>query len=74
MKFTVDRDVLANSYHGSYILYKLKSTSPIRMGVLLAEKETLTLQAVGDDSSSKCVIEAEVETEGAILVSGKIIS
>lgn len=44
------------------------------MGVCLKVVETLTLQAVGDDSSSKCVIEAEVETEGAISSFRKIIS
>ncbi|QPK94148.1 DNA polymerase III subunit beta [Actinomyces sp. zg-332] len=75
MKFTVDRDILANSVSWTSHTLQSKSTSPVRMGVLLnAKNETLTLQAVGDDSSSKSVIEAKVDEEGTILVSGKLLA
>lgn len=75
MKFTVDRDILANSVSWTSHTLQFKSTSPVRMGVLISAKdEVLTLQAVGDDSSSKCEIQAQVEQAGEILVSGKLLA
>ncbi len=75
MKVTLDKSVLTNAVVWVSHMLQTKSTSPIRMGVLIiAQDETVTLQSVGDDASATCQIEAKVLEQGKILVSGKLLA
>lgn len=75
MKFSVNRDVFSEAVSFAVRLLPQRPTQPLLSGVLLeASSDGITLSSFDYEVSSKTKITAEVEQEGKVLVSGRLLS
>lgn len=75
MKIRVDRDVLNEAVSWTARSLSPRPPVPILSGILLkAEAGTLSLATFDYEISARLEVPAEVETEGTILVSGKLLA
>lgn len=75
MKFQVNRDVFADAVSFAVKLLPQRTTLPILSGVLLrAEGDTLTLSSFDYEVSAQTAITADIEEDGTVLVSGRLLS
>ncbi|MDI2130490.1 DNA polymerase III subunit beta [Yinghuangia seranimata] len=75
MKFRVERDVLADAVAWTARSLPARPAVPVLAGLLLeADGGTLTLSSFDYEVSARVGIEAEVEDEGRILVSGRLLA
>ncbi|GAA1694150.1 DNA polymerase III subunit beta [Microcella alkalica] len=75
MKFQVNRDVFADAVSFAVKLLPQRTTLPILSGVLLrAEGNTLTLSSFDYEVSAQTAISADIEEDGTVLVSGRLLS
>ncbi|MGA1836729.1 DNA polymerase III subunit beta [Herbiconiux sp. 11R-BC] len=75
MKFQVNRDVFSEAVSFAVKLLPQRTTLPILSGVLIeATADGLTLSSFDYEVSAQTQISADVEEEGVILVSGRLLS
>lgn len=75
MKFTVERDVLAEAVGWTARSLPLRPTSPVLNGLLIkAESGEVSISSFDHEISAKQTIEASVEQEGTCLVPGKMLA
>jgi DNA polymerase-3 subunit beta len=75
MKFQVNRDVFSEAVSFAVKLLPQRTTLPILSGVLIETTETgLTLSSFDYEVSAQTEIAAEVEEQGKILVSGRLLA
>ncbi|MHB1171264.1 MAG: DNA polymerase III subunit beta [Lacisediminihabitans sp.] len=75
MKFQVNRDVLSEAVSFAVKLLPQRTTLPILSGVLIETTESgLKLSSFDYEVSAQTEISAEVEEEGKILVSGRLLA
>ncbi|SJM63312.1 DNA polymerase III subunit beta [Gulosibacter sp. 10] len=75
MKFEVNRDVFSDAVSFVVKLLPQRPTLPILSGVVLdASDEGLSLSSFDYEVSSRTSVEAQVETPGAVLVQGRLLS
>jgi len=75
VKFQVNRDVFADAVSFAVKLLPQRTTLPILSGVLLrAEGDTLTLSSFDYEVSAQTAITADIEEDGTVLVSGRLLS
>ncbi len=75
MKFQVNRDVFSEAVSFAVKLLPQRTTLPILSGILIETTETgLTLSSFDYEVSAQTEIAAEVEEEGKILVSGRLLA
>lgn len=75
MKFLSNKDVLAQAVIFVTKLLTQKSTNPTLAGVRIdATDKGVMLSTLDNDVSTRITIEAEVETPGSVLVSGKLLT
>ncbi|MCU1585919.1 MAG: polymerase subunit beta [Microbacteriaceae bacterium] len=75
MKFQVNRDVFSEAVSFAVKLLPQRTTLPILSGVLIETTDTgLTLSSFDYEVSAQTEISAEVEEEGKILVSGRLLA
>jgi DNA polymerase-3 subunit beta len=75
MKFHVNRDVFSEAVSFAVKLLPQRTTLPILSGVLIETTDTgLTLSSFDYEVSAQTEISAEVEEEGKILVSGRLLA
>lgn len=75
MKFQVNRDVFSDAVSFAVKLLPQRTTLPILSGVLIeAHEGGLTLSSFDYEVSSQTSIAAEVDEEGTILVSGRLLA
>ncbi len=75
MKFQVNRDVFSEAVSFAVKLLPQRTTLPILSGVLLeASKEGLTLSSFDYEVSTRATISADIEEEGTVLVSGRLLA
>ncbi|HMM83105.1 MAG TPA: DNA polymerase III subunit beta [Terrimesophilobacter sp.] len=75
MKFQVNRDVFSEAVSFAVKLLPQRTTLPILSGVLLeASKEDLTLSSFDYEVSTRATISADIEEEGTVLVSGRLLA
>ena len=75
MKLTVQRDVFAEAVSFAVKLLPQRTTLPILSGVLLdAADGTLTLSSFDYEVSAKTSVNADVDSSGTVLVSGRLLS
>ena len=75
MKFQVNRDVFSEAVSFAVKLLPQRTTLPILSGVLIeAKSDGLTLSSFDYEVSAQTSITAEVEEDGKILVSGRLLA
>ena len=75
MKFQVNRDVFSEAVSFAVKLLPQRTTLPILSGVLIeARASGLTLSSFDYEVSAQTEIAAEVEEEGTVLVSGRLLA
>ena len=75
MKFTVERDVLAEAVGWTARSLPLRPTSPVLNGLLIkAESGEVSISSFAHEISAKKTIEESVEQEGQCLVPGKMLA
>ncbi|MBG6084702.1 DNA polymerase III subunit beta [Zhihengliuella flava] len=75
MKFSVERDVLAEAVSWTARSLSQRPPSPVLAGILItAESGTVTLAGFDYEISARLEIPADVAEEGTILVSGKLLA
>ncbi|UGY92562.1 DNA polymerase III subunit beta [Streptomyces gobiensis] len=75
MKIRVERDVLAEAVAWAAKSLPARPPVPVLAGLLLkAEEGTLSLSGFDYEVSARVSVEAEVEEEGTVLVSGKLLA
>ncbi|WP_166983101.1 DNA polymerase III subunit beta [Paramicrobacterium fandaimingii] len=75
MRFSVNRDVLSEAVSFAVKLLPQRTTLPILSGVLIETTESgLRLSSFDYEVSSQTEIDASVEEEGTILVSGRLLA
>lgn len=75
MKFQVNRDVFSEAVSFAVKLLPQRTTLPILSGVLLeASKDGLTLSSFDYEVSTRATITADIEEEGTVLVSGRLLA
>lgn len=75
MKFVVNRDVCSDAVSFVVKLIPQRPTMPILGGVLLEAKDgSLSLSSFDHEVSSRTTVKAEVETEGSVLVQGRLLA
>lgn len=75
MKFTVERDVLAEAVGWTARSLPLRPTSPVLNGLLItASAGEVSIACFDHETSARQVIAADVEAEGVCLVPGKILA
>ncbi|MFC0680350.1 DNA polymerase III subunit beta [Lysobacter korlensis] len=75
MKFQVNRDVFSEAVSFAVKLLPQRTTLPILSGVLIETSETgLRLSSFDYEVSAQTEISAEIEEEGRILVSGRLLA
>ena len=74
MKFTVERDVLAEAVGWTARSLPLRPTSPVLNGLLItASAGEVSIASFDHETSARQVIAADVQAEGVCLVPGKIL-
>ena len=75
MKFRVERDVLAEAVAWAARSLPARPPAPVLAGLLLkAESGQLSLSAFDYEVSARVSVEADVEEEGTVLVSGRLLA
>ncbi|MDR9363450.1 MAG: DNA polymerase III subunit beta, partial [Microbacteriaceae bacterium] len=75
MKFEADKDVLAEAVNFVVRLLPQRASLPILSGVLIeAKNDQITLSVFDYEVSAKSSINANVTSEGTVLVLGKLLS
>lgn len=75
MKFQVNRDVFSEAVSFAVKLLPQRTTLPILSGVLIqATSDGLVLSSFDYEVSSQTEIQADVEEEGTVLVSGRLLA
>lgn len=75
MKFTAARDVLAEAVSWTARSLSPRPPAPVLSGLLItAEGQTVSIASFDHEISARLEIEAEVETPGTILVSGRLLN
>lgn len=75
MKFSVERDVLTEAVTWTARSLAQRPASPVLSGILITSGEsTVTFEAFDYETSAHLEIEAEVEEQDRILVSGKLLA
>lgn len=75
MKVRIERDVLAEAVAWAARSLPARPSQPVLAGlVLTAQKGSLILSAYDHEVSARAAIEAVVETEGTVVVSGRLLS
>lgn len=75
MKFSVERDVLTEAVTWTARSLAQRPASPVLAGILITAAEGLvTLEAFDYETSAHLEIAADVEDQGTILVSGKLLA
>ena len=75
MKFTVDRDVLSEAVSWTARSLSPRPPAPVLSGLLIkAEQHTITISSFDHEISAQLHIEADVEDEGTVLVSGRLLN
>lgn len=75
MKFQVNRDVFSEAVSFAVKLLPQRTTLPILSGVLLdASADGLTLSSFDYEVSTRATIVADVEEDGRVLVSGRLLA
>ena len=75
MKVRIERDVLAEAVAWAARSLPTRPSQPVLAGlVLTAQKGSLILSAYDHEVSARAAIEAVVETEGTVVVSGRLLS
>lgn len=75
MKFVIHRDVFAEAVSFAVKLLPQRSTLPILTGVLIdASEGKVTLSTFDYEVSATTSVDADVEIEGTVLVSGRLLS
>ena len=75
MKFRVERDVLADAVAWAARSLPARPPAPVLAGLLLkAEQGQLSLSAFDYEVSARVSVEAEIEDEGTVLVSGRLLA
>lgn len=75
MKFSVERDVLTEAVTWTARSLAQRPASPVLAGILItATQGVVTLEAFDYETSAHLEIAAEVQDEGTILVSGKLLA
>lgn len=75
MKFSVERDVLAEAVSWTARSLSQRPPSPVLAGILItAESGTVTLAGFDYEISARIEIPADIAEEGTILVSGKLLA
>ncbi|QPZ38541.1 DNA polymerase III subunit beta [Paramicrobacterium chengjingii] len=75
MRFSVNRDVLSEAVSFAVKLLPQRTTLPILSGVLIETTESgLRLSSFDYEVSSQTEIDASIEEEGTILVSGRLLA
>ncbi|WP_022872695.1 DNA polymerase III subunit beta [Nesterenkonia alba] len=75
MQFTVDRDVLTEAVSWAARALSLRPPAPVLSGLLVtAENSIVTISSFDYEVSAQLHIEAEVSTEGTVLVSGRLLN
>ena len=75
MKIRVERDVLAEAVAWAARSLPARPPVPVLAGLLLkAEDGTLSLSGFDYEVSARVSVEAEVEEEGTVLVSGRLLA
>lgn len=75
MKFSVQRDVLTEAVTWAARSLPQRPAVPVLAGVRIkASSDSLTLSSFDYEVSAKCEIEAKVESEGEVLVLGRLLA
>ena len=75
MKLRIERDVLADAVAWAARSLPTRPSQPVLAGlVLTATGDTLVLSAYDHEVSARAEVEAAVETEGTVVVSGRLLS
>lgn len=75
MKFQVNRDVFSEAVSFAVKLLPQRTTLPILSGVLVeASSDGITLSSFDYEVSTRATIAADVEEEGQVLVSGRLLA
>ena len=75
MKFTVERDILTDAVSWAARSLSPRPPVPVLSGLLITAKDGLVSIASFDyETSAQLEVEADIETEGTILVSGRLLN
>ncbi|GAA1823766.1 DNA polymerase III subunit beta [Nesterenkonia flava] len=75
MQFTVDRDVLSEAVSWAARSLSPRPPAPVLSGLLIvAENQQVTISSFDYEVSAQLHIEADVHTEGTVLVSGRLLN
>ena len=75
MKFTIDRDVLAEAVGWTARSLPARPTSPVLSGLLItAENGEVAIAGFDHEISARQVVEADIEQDGTCLVPGKMLA
>ncbi|GAA4913946.1 DNA polymerase III subunit beta [Nesterenkonia rhizosphaerae] len=75
MQFTVDRDVLSEAVSWTARSLSPRPPAPVLSGLLItAENQTVTISSFDYEVSAQLHIEADVASEGTVLVSGRLLN
>lgn len=75
MKFRVERDVLADAVAWAARSLPARPPAPVLAGLLLrAEGDQLSLSAFDYEVSARVSVDADIEEEGTVLVSGRLLA
>ena len=75
MKISVDRDVLTEAVTWTARALAPRPATPVLSGILItAANNTLTFEAFDYTTSAHLDVDASIETEGSVLVSGKMLA
>lgn len=75
MKFTVNRDVFSDAVSFAVRLLPQRPTQPLLSGALLeASAEGITISSFDYEVSSRTRVDADVESQGRALVSGRLLN
>ncbi|MCT1607234.1 DNA polymerase III subunit beta [Nesterenkonia massiliensis] len=75
MQFTVDRDVLSEAVSWTARSLSPRPPAPVLSGLLItAENQTVTISSFDYEVSAQLHIEADVTSEGTVLVSGRLLN
>lgn len=75
MKFTVNRDVFSDAVSFAVRLLPQRPTQPLLSGALLEATENgITISSFDYEVSSKTRVDAQVDTQGKVLVSGRLLN
>lgn len=75
MKFVINRDVFSDAVSFAVKLLPQRPTMPILSGVRIeATPDGVVFSSFDFESSARTSVQADVDTEGVVLVSGKMMS